>query len=121
MTYNDQLCIGCQDDKPLSKRHKLCSKCFNNLTVGKVKKDKFRGHEIEHNGTEWIYSDNKQSTVDTWESRPCGHCGQHNTVEGHDACLGTLPGVINACCGHGNDNESYVQYKCGKVVSKINA
>ena len=30
--------------------------------------------------------------------------------EGHDPCLGTLFGVMNACCGHGVEREAYVQY-----------
>lgn len=32
---------------------------------------------------------------------PCAHCGRAPTPEGHDACLGALPGVTAACCGHG--------------------
>lgn len=33
--------------------------------------------------------------------RNCALCGQGETPEGHDFCLGTLPKVTNACCGHG--------------------
>ncbi|MHB8896921.1 MAG: hypothetical protein ACYC99_17340 [Candidatus Geothermincolia bacterium] len=33
--------------------------------------------------------------------RPCKRCGRPPTPEGHDACLGHLPGVRSACCGHG--------------------
>ena len=33
--------------------------------------------------------------------QPCPKCGQLPTDEGHDACLGELPGVKFACCGHG--------------------
>ena len=40
----------------------------------------------------------------------CGFCGKPNTKEGHDACLGTLPDVMNACCGHGRNDEAYVQF-----------
>ncbi|MFD2658586.1 hypothetical protein [Gracilibacillus thailandensis] len=69
-----------------------------------------RGHPIEHNGKEWVYSDTKESTVETHTERACGYCGEHATPEGHDACLGTLPGVMNACCGHGHDNDAYVQF-----------
>ena len=35
------------------------------------------------------------------ERRPCRRCGHWPTVEGHDACLGYIPGVNTACCGHG--------------------
>jgi hypothetical protein len=34
--------------------------------------------------------------------RPCSGCGQLPTAAGHDACIADLPGVRNACCGHGN-------------------
>jgi hypothetical protein len=68
-----------------------------------------RGHMIEFDGEEWVYTDDKSSTVLNWEGRLCGHCGLPFTEEGHDGCLGTLPGVMNACCGHGNVAEAYVQ------------
>lgn len=47
----------------------------------------------------------------------CGHCGLARTPEGHDGCLGTLPGVMNACCGHGGNAEgTYVQFPDGSCV-----
>lgn len=33
-----------------------------------------------------------------------------------DACLGLLPGVANACCGHGTRAESYIQFTNGVTV-----
>lgn len=48
--------------------------------------------------------------------RTCGSCGCDNTTEGHDACLGTLPGVMNACCGHGDRDQSYIQFENGDIV-----
>lgn len=47
---------------------------------------------------------------------PCGNCGKRRTDEGHDACLGTLIGVMNACCGHGNEDEAYIQFLDGECV-----
>ncbi len=45
---------------------------------------------------------------------PCHHCGLDKTPEGHDGCLGTLPGdVMNACCGHGVTAFAYIQYEPG--------
>lgn len=43
---------------------------------------------------------------------PCNHCDKLPTKEGHDGCIGTLPieEVMNACCGHGSDNQAYVQF-----------
>lgn len=76
----------------------------------------FRGHKIEFINNEWVFSDTKEPTVGTWENRPCSRCGKFATVEGHDACLGTLPGVMNACCGHGEISEAYVQFENGNIV-----
>ncbi|WP_417788192.1 hypothetical protein [Stutzerimonas xanthomarina] len=74
-----------------------------------------RGHKIEWDALleHWVYADTRQPTATVWQERPCGHCGQHNTPEGHDACLGTLPGVTNACCGHGDERLAYIQYTSG--------
>ena len=33
-----------------------------------------------------------------------------------DACLGILPGVDNACCGHGVREKSYIRFSNGMVV-----
>lgn len=74
---------------------------------------KFRGYDIEEINGKTFYCDTKEPTIDTWESRPCGHCGKHLTKEGHDGCLGTLKGVMNACCGHGEPNQAYVQFYDG--------
>lgn len=80
-----------------------------------------RGHEIEYVNGEWIYSDTKEPTATTYSTRPCGYCGKHNTPKGHDGCLGTLPDVMNACCGHGNVNETYLQFWNGEIVRGIKA
>jgi hypothetical protein len=72
-----------------------------------------RGHPIYHDGEQWRYCDDGTPTVEGWRDRPCRKCGEDNTPEGHDACLGTLPGVANACCGHGDDESAYVQYEGG--------
>ena len=56
-----------------------------------------RGHLMELKDA-WHY-------VDTGEladnDRPCIRCGEMPTEEGYDACLGFVPGVKTACCGHG--------------------
>ena len=77
-----------------------------------------RGHPIYwDSGNEiWRYSDTSEPTVENHKDRLCGHCGEHNTPEGHDACLGTLPDVMNACCGHGEEWLAYVQFWDGSIV-----
>ena len=61
-----------------------------------------RGHPIyfDDDCGEWRYSDD-DTLVDNKYPRLCPRCGEPPTKEGHDACLGTLYGVANACCGHG--------------------
>ena len=83
--------------------------------------DYLRGHKIECVNGRWFFSDTGEPTIDTWENRPCGHCGRENTIEGHDGCLGTLKGVMNACCGHGQEKEAYVQFRNGEIIDGIKA
>ena len=76
----------------------------------------FRGYPIRIDPTtgKFIFCDTGDPTVETWEDRPCGHCSKQNTPEGHDGCLGTLGGgVVNACCGHGDADDAYVQFDDG--------
>lgn len=82
--------------------------------------DKWRGHKIHLDDRleEWLYSEDGQPVKDS-PQRPCGYCGLANTPEGHDGCLGTLPDVMNACCGHGSDDEAYIQFEGGCVMSML--
>lgn len=78
--------------------------------------DSFRGYEITKKNGYYIFVDNEESVAATWESRPCGFCGKHNTIEGHDACLGTIKGpILNACCGHGIQKDAYIQFIEGTI------
>ena len=37
--------------------------------------------------------------------------------EVYDGCIGELQGdIMNACCGHGNDDVAYIQYWSGKEL-----
>jgi len=54
--------------------------------------------------------------VSTGQHGICVKCKKGPTKEGHDGCLGTLPGnIMNACCGHGNDRQAYIQYGDNKT------
>lgn len=44
----------------------------------------------------------------------CRRCGAKRSG-GPDACLGMLPGVANACCGHGT-REGYIQFTNGVTL-----
>ena len=71
-----------------------------------------RGHRLtpDEDYHEWFYADDMSPAID---NRPCVRCGKLPTEEGHDACLGTLPGVRFACCGHGDTNNAYVMFNGG--------
>ena len=80
------------------------------------RKHDWRGHEIEFKDGIWIYSDTKKS-VESHQNRACGHCNKMCTKEGYDGCLGTLESVMNACCGHGKDDEAYIQFMDRSTIS----
>ena len=48
--------------------------------------------------------------------RPCAKCKEYPIEESHDACLGTLGNVMNACCGHGK-HDDYIQFDNGIRIS----
>ena len=79
----------------------------------------FRGHPIiwVEESQNWAYLDNNQP-IDI--DRSCGKCGKSfvpTDGDGEvDPCLGVLPGVANACCGHGTKRESYIQFENGVRV-----
>jgi len=53
----------------------------------------------------WDEKEEMWNYVDTGRpidpDRPCFWCGWPPTPEGHDACIGHIPGASGACCGHG--------------------
>lgn len=56
------------------------------------------------------YADNNVSVFK--EARPCKLCKRFPIItknHRYDACLGKLPGVKNACCGHGL-KDGYIQF-----------
>ena len=69
-----------------------------------------RGHSVVYHDR-WEYEDGTPIDVE----RACSHC-KRMPVNGHDACLGELPGIMSACCGHGKesgfaiDNHPFVWY-----------
>lgn len=77
---------------------------------------KYRGHPIaQENSGEWVFIDTRESVQEAGDERPCGKCGIPGSNT-HDFCLGTLPGVLNACCGHGNSSESYIMFENGLTI-----
>jgi len=54
---------------------------------------------------QWVYEDSGESIK---IERACVRCGKMPTPEGYDACLGKLPNVKGACCGHGILKQAYI-------------
>jgi len=75
---------------------------------------RWRGHTIIEVGDHWEYEDGKR--VDDEPMRTCGTCGKPQQGD-HDPCLGLLPGVRNACCGHGTREDSYIEFDNGVRVA----
>lgn len=46
--------------------------------------------------------------------RPCPKCQEFPNEKGHDPCIANLPGVKNACCGHGVE-PGYIAFDNGKT------
>lgn len=81
---------------------------------------RFRGYEIAYFNDTWVYVDTGDPVASAPE-RPCGFCGRNKTEEGYDGCIGLIVGAQNACCGHGNPDEAYIQYEDGSEVRGIDA
>lgn len=64
-----------------------------------------RGHAVYSEG--WFYEDTNEPL--TFPRRPCAKCGAPDPgIDEPDPCLGHLPGVWAACCGHGVTEFAYV-------------
>ncbi len=83
-------------------------------------KSEYRGHKIKLKAGIWLYNDTNKPVKNNINIS-CGFCGQLKTKEGHDACLGIIPKIMNACCGHGNIQEAYIQFIDGLCVYGKNA
>ncbi len=68
----------------------------------------YRGYKIVYRNNKWYYEDNFK-LVSGDKNRVCGFCQVKSTEKGHDGCLGKLANVMNACCGHGDIDDAYVQ------------
>ena len=83
---------------------------------GNRMKPQVRGCDIKEVDGAWHFCDTNELVSETWEDKVCGYCDKEPTKEGHDGCLGTLPGVMNACCGHGQKRLAYVQFLDRSVI-----
>ena len=72
------------------------------------------GHRLIRKDRLWVYKDTEE-VVDFKNPRPCSRCGKLPTEKGHDPCIANLPGVDNACCGHGV-RQGYIQFSDGRII-----
>jgi len=79
----------------------------------------FRGHPIVFVNGEWLYGDTMTKAGFEGEVRPCKKCGKlfgGSNIGDVDPCLGVLPGVDNACCGHGVPSQAYIRFTNGVTI-----
>lgn len=48
--------------------------------------------------------------------RNCGHVKETGLNDEMDGCIEMLPGVVDACCGHGDPTKSYIHFQNGTVI-----
>jgi hypothetical protein len=60
-------------------------------------------------GKDWIASPTNK------RKRICAKCRQPRTKQGHDSCIANLPGVMMACCGHGQ-RDGYIMFNDGRII-----
>jgi len=74
------------------------------------------GHKVFWNEglKEYRYQDGGQ-LVGKGVLRDCKKCGKPMKWRDPDPCLGVLPGVAYACCGHGAE-QGYIYFHSGVVI-----
>lgn len=84
----------------------------------KSDKQTYHGHEVilvsrgVGERKHWVFTDTLEPCKGDGRDW-CGKCGQKFITENHesyDPCIKQLPGVMNACCGHGVTKDAYVQF-----------
>lgn len=75
-----------------------------------------RGHSIvqEYNSGIWVFEDNLEPC---YHQRACIKCKRMATPYEPDPCIGWLPDVKFACCGHGIKGDDYVLMNSGERMS----
>ena len=78
------------------------------------------GHKCykDENGN-WLWTeDNTPISI----KKACKKCGLFPMENGNDPCLGDLPGVVGACCGHGLESQQgYILFENGVRIHLKNA
>ena len=80
------------------------------MGASKTNRGQVNGAPVVFKDGEWVYAET-QGKVTAGEPQPCPYCGKKPGLSGEDGCLGRLPGVKAACCGHGK--EGYILFENG--------
>lgn len=75
-----------------------------------AKRSSLNGQAVVYEHGHWRWADTHDPIGN--DIRPCPHCGKRPTKQGEDGCLGHLPGVVQACCGHGIE-DGYITFENG--------
>lgn len=78
-----------------------------------------RGHAIRFDvefGKHVFVADGKPVPAEGGEEPPCPFCGKTAGKGGVDPCLGILPRVESACCGHG-EHEGWIRFEQGPTLA----
>ena len=75
------------------------------------------GHKIfasDEDADQGYHRDGRGRFVKVEDLR-CISCKKKATKDGHDPCIANLPGVTDACCGHGR-HEGYIVFENGTTI-----
>lgn len=78
----------------------------------------YPGRKADGELSYFFYDTGEVCNNDTEEVPPCPYCRKPFIMDESgliDPCLGKLPGVLSACCGHGVTN-GFISFKSGRVV-----
>jgi len=88
---------------------------YNKREAGRVSTSNINGNPIYYDEAAEIFRYASDDEPINWNNhRPCPKCGKRPFDTGEDACMGYLPGVVSACCGHGG--EGYIEFENGVTI-----